>query len=212
MEKICTRCNKSKLVSEFPKDKNRPDGVFPRCKECQRAYLKEYRTRADTKVKHKQVAKEWAKSNPEKRRESLAKYDAAHKIEKAEYYARNRERRQEYMREYQQNNPDKFKASRNRRRALKRDAKGTFSDKDIALLLTSQPLCVCGHEFKNNSHTIEHKMPLSRGGTNSPDNLMLLCLSCNVQKQAKTPDEFMAYLEDIGDVSKSSNYRRIVYG
>ena len=32
--KICSHCNVSKDVSEFPKDKSRKDGFFSWCKDC----------------------------------------------------------------------------------------------------------------------------------------------------------------------------------
>jgi 5-methylcytosine-specific restriction endonuclease McrA len=41
------------------------------------------------------------------------------------------------------------------------------------------------------SCTIDHKLPLSRGGSNYPDNLQLLCKSCNDSKSARTMDEWL---------------------
>lgn len=42
--------------------------------------------------------------------------------------------------------------------------------------------------------TIDHVMPLSRGGGNSADNLALACRQCNNTKGSMTPREFVATL------------------
>ncbi len=36
--KHCSKCNTTKPISDFPKDINRPDGVFPYCKPCKVKY------------------------------------------------------------------------------------------------------------------------------------------------------------------------------
>lgn len=42
------------------------------------------------------------------------------------------------------------------------------------------------------SYHIEHKTPLSRGGTNGPENICLSCAPCNLRKSTKTAEEFKA--------------------
>lgn len=37
--------------------------------------------------------------------------------------------------------------------------------------------------------TIDHVLPRSRGGSHAPRNLAACCLSCNLKKRARTPDE-----------------------
>lgn len=43
--------------------------------------------------------------------------------------------------------------------------------------------------------TIDHKIPISRGGTNKKENLTIACRSCNCTKMDKTPEEFFEYLK-----------------
>jgi hypothetical protein len=43
---------------------------------------------------------------------------------------------------------------------------------------------------------IDHKMPLSRGGTNDMENLQLLCPTCNMSKGAKTHDEYLKFIAE----------------
>ncbi len=40
---------------------------------------------------------------------------------------------------------------------------------------------------------VEHHVPLSRGGTNDPDNLVAACVACNTQKRALLVSEWRAY-------------------
>src|SRR5271166_173807 len=39
--KTCTKCKNEKLLSDFGKDKNRPDGRYPQCKSCKNKYYHE---------------------------------------------------------------------------------------------------------------------------------------------------------------------------
>lgn len=49
---------------------------------------------------------------------------------------------------------------------------------------------VCKVGIKGNYH-VDHIVPLAKGGTHTPENIQLLCPSCNVRKSAKDPIEFM---------------------
>ena len=47
---------------------------------------------------------------------------------------------------------------------------------------------------------LEHKRPISRGGTNSRRNLVLSCARCNLKKGKKTHEEFFRYLGRSNDL------------
>lgn len=47
--------------------------------------------------------------------------------------------------------------------------------------------------------TLDHVMPLTRGGTNAASNLLLSCVGCNVAKGSMHPDQWELLLGDIGD-------------
>jgi len=53
----------------------------------------------------------------------------------------------------------------------------------------------CKNPIKLGLDTLEHKIPLSRGGTNYYENLAVACKSCNSRKKDKTPEEFQVMLE-----------------
>lgn len=49
---------------------------------------------------------------------------------------------------------------------------------------------ICGMELSREKMTIAHKIPLSRGGDNSLNNLVLSCWDCSHAKNGLTMDEF----------------------
>lgn len=54
----------------------------------------------------------------------------------------------------------------------------------------------CNIVIPTGASHLEHKRPLSRGGTNSRTNLVLSCASCNLRKGKKTHEEFISELSD----------------
>lgn len=47
----------------------------------------------------------------------------------------------------------------------------------------------CGQKLNENNSTLDHKIPLSKGGDNSKENLVACCLECNSIKGDKTLEE-----------------------
>ena len=47
----------------------------------------------------------------------------------------------------------------------------------------------CGHRFASSELSLDHVIPLSRGGTSTWENVVCACLSCNVKKGNRTPQE-----------------------
>lgn len=86
--------------------------------------------------------------------------------------------------------------SRNREKALrylarKAKADGDFSKEDIEKIYASQDgrCAYCGTELNGKFH-IDHIHPLSRGGSNWPNNLACACAKCNTSKRDKTVAEW----------------------
>lgn len=96
---------------------------------------------------------------------------------------------------WKKNNREVVKAYRNNRRALMRDAEGTHTADDIRSIHEQQEhkCAVCGEDTSEEYH-VDHVVPISRGGSNWPDNLQILCPLCNTRKGAKTQEEFLLYL------------------
>lgn len=74
------------------------------------------------------------------------------------------------------------------KRAHDHGAKGTYSPDDIARQYSKQGgRCYwCGNQL-NNAYHIDHVIPISRGGTNWPANLVCACQFCNLSKGNKLP-------------------------
>ena len=51
----------------------------------------------------------------------------------------------------------------------------------------------CGKKLKGSYH-VDHRIPLSRGGSNWPENIVIACPFCNLSKCDKTPLEFAGRL------------------
>jgi len=56
----------------------------------------------------------------------------------------------------------------------------------------------CEKPIQFGKDTLEHKIPLSRGGTNLYENLAVACFRCNAQKKSKTPEEYFIWLKGKG--------------
>jgi hypothetical protein len=138
-------------------------------------------------------ATKWRLANIERERETKKRWRLEHP---EEYHRRKKE---EHLR-LREKDPDKYRARAETRRAAKLEAGGTFTAEDVARIYTLQHgRCVgCGFEFKTTGphrYHVDHIIPLKpkKGqprGTNGPENLQLLCRSCNCQKSNLQPEEW----------------------
>lgn len=102
------------------------------------------------------------------------------------YYVANKEEKAEYDRAYRTSNPHIHKAKKARRRARLHAAEGTHTSADIRMQYEKQEgrCFYCGVEVGDTYH-VDHVVPLSRGGSNWPENLVIACPPCNISKGNK---------------------------
>jgi 5-methylcytosine-specific restriction endonuclease McrA len=153
-------------------------------------------------------SEQWRKDNPEKthrwykehpeeckaQREAWAKArpDRAKAIRKKSN-ALNREKARESERRRRAADPDKVRARCANRRARRKGAEGHYTVADIAAIRLKQggvcakPGCGCRDNL-----TVDHILALTKGGSNWPSNLQLLCSSCNSVKGTRDNDLFMS--------------------
>ena len=143
---------------------------------------------ADKKLKARAACKRWADKN----RESLRAKRRAYMVG---YYSKNKEIIIKKVDEWRKSNPEHASAlsatGRSRRRARHRDAEGSHTAQDIIDLRFAQKdkCAICKVKLGGAGH-IDHIVALSRGGSNWPKNLQILCEPCNLSKGARDPIEF----------------------
>ena len=142
------------------------------------AHRRSFRTR------HPERVREWDR----RYREASTDIRAA---QAAAYYLRNVEKIKARSRDWEKANPEKVSEKRQRYRArLKNAAEGPV---DVDALWTG--LCnICGDPIDVSlrkpdlmCRSIDHIIPLSKGGTHTQDNLAWVHLLCNLRKGNKIP-------------------------
>lgn len=176
--KDCIKCGLNKPLSDYHKNKNRKDGVTVICKPC--AIAKSGKWQKENKEQVNAVCrKNYAKNLEDsraKRRERVRRW-----------YNRNAESQRQRAREYAKAHPESKRISEQKRRIRKLN-NGEYSilPKEINRLLSSN----CNNCGVSKLITLDHIIPISRGGSHSIGNLQPLCKSCNSSKNNKTITEW----------------------
>lgn len=204
-QKKCTKCGLIKLISEFENDKRKKSGKGSRCKKCGYEYTilwrKEHPDRAkeqgrENYLRHREQciarAIKYGKEHPEYRNEFIDKWHRAHPEKQREAnrksLAKYPEKALEKTRKYRRENPEKCATWVENRRSRKINAKGTITSQEWKnLKIKYDNTCLCCLR-KDVRLTLDHVIPLSKGGDNTIENSQPLCGSCNSTKSDKTID------------------------
>lgn len=68
---------------------------------------------------------------------------------------------------------------------------------------------ICGKPVKFKKMTVDHIVPLSKGGTNDRSNLQLAHLSCNRAKADMSADEFFGLVDQIAHHNRWKKIKNI---
>ncbi len=191
--KRCRTCKEEKTLENFYRNKYAPDGTTAECKRCCRA-------RAERRRKEKpQIIKE------ENRNWAARNADRINARQRKKYEETYREKKLEQNREWVRKNPEWSKVKYHRRRLRLLEAGPSFSTEQWNALLQyyDQRCLACGLEGES---TVDHVVPVFKGGSGSISNIQPLCGPCNSKKHTNENDyrdpflhaEFMKALEGEG--------------
>ncbi|MFH1741137.1 MAG: HNH endonuclease signature motif containing protein [bacterium] len=209
--KTCKQCGAAKPCELFHMDRGCLRAI---CRACIAANSKQWRDAHPDKVKAKSAAyrmkhqselirktTEWVKRNPEKASRNKRRWAALHPEKVVGRFAKwateNPEKMEaarmawkaahpNYGKQWAAANPNKINAYSHQRRAK---YVGRYTDRDIADIRDRQrgKCGTCKANLKRTGFHVDHIIPIKLGGPNWPDNIQLLCPTCNLSKGSKDP-------------------------
>ncbi len=199
--KQCRKCGEClpATTEYFARDKKGNMGLHYWCKPCCHQYNNQY------KHAHKEEMADYMRRYEEERREERQAYKQQYREENQEYIA---EHKREYRRAnhvrllaekriYDRENREKSVQRRHKRRAQMKKTGGRYHSSHIAALYALQEgrCCWCGKTMinriinrsapRNQKFTVDHIIPIHRGGSNCWWNLILACQNCNASHHAR---------------------------
>lgn len=203
--KVCSKCGIEKPLDDFYRAKRGLYGRRADCKQCKDKVSRLWLLNTPRAQEgNRQRAKEYYWKNKEKVLPRVREYAAKNRdkiLEKHRDYWHNKTDKKAYnqkrsarRRERYQTDPE-FREQRKKdgrhsakiRKARMKGAEGSYTQKeweDLCRKYDYRCLC-CG---KKKKLTADHVIPISRGGTNTIDNIQPLCATCNSSKNDKTID------------------------
>lgn len=192
----CISCGESQPLGRFHRLHN---GYKKVCKLCISKRNKKYRTQSPEKIsrrnkkyyesvkntksykeKSKIRGKAYREANPEKWKEKSKKW-----------YEKNKDRVSERSRKWAILNREKRVANEQRRRFAKvKNGQNDLTSVQIEILKSQTPFCNYCYDF-DAELTVDHVIPISKGGQNTLSNVVIACRSCNSSKSNKNLITFL---------------------
>ena len=203
--KVCATCKKRKPIARFIERSDRPGQYHSYCRGC---WCDRTKHRYDTDKKYRRSQIKRATSAVREHRKNPV-YLAQDRIRSRMYKRRQLSDPVEYAkhlargRRWTKDNPDKAKqfkhaqpayrsARSHNRRARELHAAGSFTAADVSKILSAQNhrCFYCGTDITEHP-SVDHYIPLARGGSNWPSNLVGACTDCNTRKGMMLPEDFI---------------------
>ena len=180
---ICADCKIEKSQSEYHRYGKR---FCPRCRSCESARRRKIYSENEN---HRQ--KRLASNR--KSREKQGRYLEKRQEYDRKYTEQNLEKVKASKREWDKRNPEVRRMCARNRRAKVRGLPGKCSTSqwEARVAYYGNRCRYCGCDGKM---TVDHRIPVSRGGTGFPANLVPACLSCNSRKCDMTELEYVDYM------------------
>lgn len=170
--------NKIKIRNQKYYQNHKDDDNF---KQKTKLYRKYNNRKPDTKKKKSEYYQNTKERDKEKRL-----------INDRNYYNRNKNKVIQKVLNWQKRNPDKKRATDHNYRS-RLYANGGKIKSDIVSEVLQSNNGFCQYCNKNKANSVDHIIPLSKGGTNNRDNLAPACSSCNSSKKDKLLSEWKRY-------------------
>lgn len=184
--KVCSRCQKTKPFSSFDKDSSKSLGVTSRCKKCHREQRRE-------------AAADFHAARGELRSLEANGSSRCYKCKEVKplcRFLKNKNYSTGYCRLCLDCNNRARAGYRLHRRKSMRDYTRweVFEDDNFTCYLCEEVLSVDTPANHPASLSIDHVLPLSRGGIDERTNVRTSCLSCNQKKNDSTLEEYLLKL------------------
>lgn len=172
--KICTKCNQMKDLSEYYRMVGGKDGLRADCKECKLAGDKDRYQLNRTEILDRQNS-----------------YYYNNRAARLSYNQINKERIRKVRLESVQQRKHHAEYESMRRALI---ASVSIEDivRDVVYERDNGICYLCEKPTDPNNWHLEHKIPLSRGGSHTYNNVAVSHPPCNKNKGTMTPDEFFA--------------------
>lgn len=222
-EKVCSKCSQSKPLAAFSPRSDDPLKLRAQCNACLSLYLK-LKRRANPIAARERDAIYRAKRKPLNLKRRSGRNPDAIKSAKARYRERHREELRIKGRIYGTKNRDRIierkrqreqtpygllrrRAIRQRRIAREISASGSFTAEQFKLKCEyfGWHCYLCDVILTIESAIIEHRIPLSRGGSNWISNIAPACESCNLKKNNKTEAEFRKTMRGVSSPAEMAS-------
>ncbi len=145
---------------------------------------KRYREKPGVKLRSAEYNKAWKKANSVRVRENSREYYSS---------GRGKAANERYF-----NTPKGKEALRKNWRiaGLRKRAAGKLDQNQIVSLLEqAKGVCYYCQKPLNETYHLDHRIPVSRGGKSTVENMVVSCPHCNRSKGARTDTEFITLLE-----------------
>lgn len=217
--KRCSKCESTKTLSEFHRDITKPDGYLYQCKGCKSEYGRQwYRKNAD---RAREYSKRSQRRKRRERFEYLSTHMQLCRLcgQKKPLLEFHRSKhhcilcngatrdivKSKLQRTKCQRIIRRYRKILNHKRRLYPDDMERDEQLPIVGDCTEEQLeqrceyygwrCyLCGQELDEDNISIDHRIPMSRGGHCYPANLAPVCLECNFSKGNKTTLEYVKWV------------------
>jgi 5-methylcytosine-specific restriction endonuclease McrA len=192
--KVCSDCGQTKCLGFFHKFILSRDGYRSKCKVCRKGEW----TSEEVLARRRELYWENIEKSRTQRRVRYHNKPEIYRGHRRSSYKRNLETERIYQAQYNQSERGKQRSRQFRqqhpeitinRRNRQREA-GEFTTQEWIELKTFynyRCLC-CGRQESDIKLTVDHVIPLVKGGANTIENIQPLCITCNKKKGTKTTD------------------------